>query len=130
MPQNGLELAVRSDIGSYTVCILHLLRMMKGDDMTVKCPHCGEAIEVLAPKEMDELGINSNKRQYRKRNDDSFPDPWMSFENRDVWLRDDITLYLSRKEMEGLQSLTEAIGKMDPDEALKLLDGLRDTVKQ
>lgn len=98
--------------------------------MTVKCPHCDQEIEVLAPKEMDDLGINSNKRQYRKRNDASFPQPWMSFENRDVWLKDDITLYLSRQHLEGVSALSKTLESMDPDEALKLLDDLRDTVKQ
>jgi hypothetical protein len=106
------------------------MKTKEDSKMTVKCPHCGNPIEVLAPKEMNELGINSNKRQYRKRNDESFPDPWMSFENRDVWLRDDITLYLSRKKLEGVKTLSETIGSMDPNEAIRLLDELREAVKK
>lgn len=102
--------------------------------MNVTCPHCGKPIDVVSARELaDEFGINSNRLQHAKSKS-RFPEPWISFPNRDIWIRDDIVAYVSRdavKAAEGaVDTLKHILAAASPEEADKLLDDLRGSVKR
>jgi hypothetical protein len=94
--------------------------------MQATCPHCGKDIEFLSPRELrDEFGINSNKSQYAKSKG-RFPEPWISFNNRDLYLREDITLYASRGSAEAVEKAVETLKtRLSPEELKKVLTELR-----
>lgn len=77
--------------------------------MDVKCPHCEKAIELVGSTEIErEFGLNSNQIQYRQRRQE-FPEPWLKFGNRTIWLKRDIeSLEAERRKRE----LDEATNKV------------------
>jgi hypothetical protein len=101
--------------------------------LKIKCPHCELDIDVVSAGELrDEFGINSNRLQHAKSKN-RFPDPWLSFPNRDVWIRDDIVSYVSKGTVEAtenaVETLKNALAAAGPEEAEKLLDELRASLR-
>ena len=76
--------------------------------MTPTCPHCGKDIELVGAAELkDEFGLGPNTVQHA-RDKGRFPEPWISFGNRNIWLRSVISEYVQkRKNGELEQTITE-----------------------
>lgn len=77
----------------------------------VTCPHCKKTIELVGSKELDEeFGLGPNTVQHA-RDKGKFPDPWMSFQNRNVYLRSIIESYIEERSRAKLQSTVEELTK-------------------
>lgn len=95
-----------------------------------KCPHCGKNIGLLSAGDMqEEYGITPNVLQHAKETG-NFPEPWISFGNRAVYLRADIASYSknrarakTEKTVAELKALLEALPESERDEALHSLTG-------
>jgi hypothetical protein len=97
--------------------------------MEVKCPHCGKTIDLVGAKELKEdFGLGPNSVQHA-RSRGRFPAPWLSFGNRQIFLRDVIRGYVeerSRATIErSLDELLPAASRLsdkERQEALRLLE--------
>lgn len=93
-----------------------------------KCPNCGKHIPLLSAGDMDEhYGITPNVLQHAKEMG-NFPDPWISFGNRAVYLKSDIEAYAkdrarakTDKTVAELRSLLDALPESERDEAIQSL---------
>lgn len=84
------------------------------------CPHCGKEIELVGAKELkDDFGLGPNSVQHA-RDRGRFPNPWLSFGNRKVYLRDTISAYIedkSRAKIEAtVHELVGAISNLPAEE--------------
>ena len=87
--------------------------------MKAKCPNCGKDIDLVGAKELsDDYGINANSLQYA-RDSGKFPEPWVSFGNRNVWLREDVEKFVSERGKEKVESTVRDL--------LKTLENLPDS---
>lgn len=74
---------------------------------TLRCPHCGKDIELIGQKELSEeynLGPNPVAAQ---RAQGVFPEPVLSFGNRNMWLRSEIDVYVEQRAQERIAKLVE-----------------------
>lgn len=88
--------------------------------MKVTCPHSHE-FEILSNEGLIELGITPNVRA-RAAERGEFPQPWVEFPNRHVWLKEEVLDYLTS------QSLRETERVVDPmlDRLMRLPEERRD----
>lgn len=90
--------------------------------MDVKCPNCGKDIHLVGARELkNEYGIGPNSVQHA-REKGRFPEPWLSFANRNIWIRRDIDAYVKERS----QSRVE----MTVKELLKALDHLPPSARE
>jgi hypothetical protein len=83
---------------------------------SARCPHCGETIEVVSSKDLYErYNITPNALQHA-REKDAFPDAWLEFPKRNVWLKADIDAFASQRAEQRVEKSIE--------EMTKLLDGV------
>jgi hypothetical protein len=82
--------------------------------MEPKCPNCGKAIRLVGAAELkDEFGLGPNTVQHA-RDRGKFPAPWLSFGNRNIWLRNVIEKYVrDKKETQIESALTELMKSLD-----------------
>jgi len=65
--------------------------------MEAKCPNCGKGIALAGAKELaEEFNIGANALQHARERG-TFPAPWLSFGNRNIWLAEDINGYVSSR---------------------------------
>jgi len=65
--------------------------------MVVKCPHCGKPIDLIGTRELrDKFHLTDNQIQHA-REQGKMPDPWLSLENRFLYLREDIIEYVEER---------------------------------
>lgn len=84
--------------------------------MDVTCPNCGKGIHLVGAKELKEefsLGPNSVAHA-RERG--RFPMPWLSFQNRNIWIREEIEEYIRERSAARVEQTV--------DELLRALDHL------
>lgn len=76
--------------------------------MTIlRCPHCGKDIELIGQKELtEEYELGPNPVAHR-RQQGVFPEPALSFGNRNMWLRGEIETYLEQQSRERVEKLIE-----------------------
>lgn len=73
----------------------------------MKCPHCGEDIDLIGQKEItEEFHIGPNPVAHL-RAQGLFPEPVLSFGNRNVWLRADVDRYMEERSRERIAKLVE-----------------------
>ena len=89
--------------------------------MQTRCPHCAGEIELVGAKELaDEHGLTLNEIQYA-RGKGRFPEPWLAFGNRIIYLRSDIERYVKDR---GKKRLERTLARLEEDLA-QLTDGDR-----
>lgn len=85
---------------------------------TLVCPHCDKTIELVGQKDLtQEYGLGPNPVT-RLREEGEFPDPVLSFGNRNLWLREQAEKYLeeeSRRRLGGLRADFEEIVAQLPE---------------
>lgn len=97
--------------------------------MTVTCPHCKKEIDLVGAKELkDDYGLSPNTVQHA-RDRGNFPESFMSFGNRNLWLRETIQGYMEERSRSRVEShvteLMRALEHMPADareEARALLE--------
>src|SRR5207244_1490487 len=63
----------------------------------IKCPHCGEDIELIGSVAIKrEFGLGPNAIEARRR-DGGFPEPVLDLTNRLLWLRQDVEEGMARE---------------------------------
>lgn len=82
--------------------------------MSTTCPHCGKDIQLIGAAELkEEFGLGPNTVQHA-RDKGRFPEPWLSFGNRNIWLRETIEEYVkSRKETQIESTIAELMKALD-----------------
>src|SRR5262249_15966118 len=96
---------------------------------TLKCPHCKKPIELIGQKELtEEYGLGPNPVAHL-RSLGSFPEPALSFGNRNMWYREVIEEFMEVRRQTKVAQLVEdmretlaALPETERDEALKMLD--------
>ena len=96
--------------------------------MEAKCPHCGKDIVIIGAGELDsEYGLTGNRLQYLRDNG-KFPEPWLSFGNRKLYLKSDVDAFREEQAQENAGKTAEALqailDSLPPGEAKKVLEGL------
>jgi hypothetical protein len=92
----------------------------------MKCPHCEEAIDIVGAQDLrEQYGINSNALQHA-RDTGNFPEPFLSFQNRNLWLRVDIEEHVAMKGrtriveiVEELETQLQQLPEADREELLR-----------
>lgn len=95
---------------------------------SLKCSHCGKDIELVGQKELtEEYGLGPNPVAHL-RSQGRFPDPVLSFGNRNLWLRETIDTYMEERTRERIAKLVEdvqetlaALPETDRDKAVEML---------
>ena len=95
---------------------------------TAKCPHCGKDIEVVTAKDLeDDFSISANALQHARERE-KFPEPWLKYPNRALWIKSDIDEYASSRTRERvaqrLEELDRLLGGMPEDERKAVLAAL------
>jgi hypothetical protein len=92
------------------------------------CPHCGSVIDLVSAGDLGAYGINANALQHA-REQGMFPAPWLSFGNRNIWLRDEVERYAEqrarKKIARNVNSLVRSLSTLPQNErtaALKMLE--------
>lgn len=97
--------------------------------MLVRCPHCGNEIEVVSASEMENLFALKSERVQHLRSRGRFPDPWLSLENRFLYLRsaiEDWQREVATKEASArVVELTEQLRGLPEAEREEILGQLR-----
>lgn len=72
--------------------------------MIVNCPHCKKEIDLIGAGDLrGEYGIGPNSvAHFREKG--LFPEPWMTFNNRHVWLRSSVDGYVTERSRAKLDS--------------------------
>lgn len=79
--------------------------------MQVECPNCHKPIDLVGPKELKEdFGIGPNSVQHA-RDKGKFPAPWLSFPNRNIWVRQMIEAYVEERSRARLESTVAELTK-------------------
>jgi hypothetical protein len=96
--------------------------------METTCPHCGKAITLVGASDLDkDYGLNGNRLQYA-RDSGRFPEPWLKFGNRNIYLKSDVEAYMQDRAQEGtekaIQTLQAMLDSLPPSEAKKALESL------
>lgn len=72
--------------------------------MDVTCPNCGKDIHLVGARELKEdYGIGPNSVQHA-REKGRFPEPWLSFANRNIWIREVIDSYVTEKSQKTVET--------------------------
>lgn len=95
---------------------------------TLRCPHCNTEIELLGPKELkDEYGLGPNPVAYRREHK-GFPEPVLSFNNRHIYLRDEVEAWIQEdakgkieKFVANMQETLAALPEAEREAAVKML---------
>lgn len=95
---------------------------------TLRCPNCGKDIELVGQKELtEEYGLGPNPVAHL-RQQGAFPEPTLSFGNRNMWLRQTIEVYVGERSKEKIARLVEdfaetlaALPETEREGAIKLL---------
>lgn len=95
---------------------------------TAECPHCRKPIEIISAKDLDDdYGISPNALQHAREKDE-FPEPWLEFANRNIWLKSVIDEYASRrthervsKRVQELHALLDTLPEQERDEIVAAL---------
>jgi hypothetical protein len=95
---------------------------------TLRCPNCDHDIELVGQKNLtEEYGLGPNPVAHL-RQQGVFPEPALSFGNRNMWLRADIVVFLEERSRERLEKLVEdfdrtlaALPEAERKTAVKLL---------
>jgi hypothetical protein len=76
--------------------------------MTVMgCPHCGKDIDLVEQRELsEEFGLKPNPVASLRAQGD-FPEPVLSFGNRNMWLRASVETYVEQRSRERIARLVE-----------------------
>lgn len=93
--------------------------------MHAACPHCDKDIEIVGTTEITEdFGLTPNMIQhaiFRKR----FPEPWIKFNNRALWLKSTIAAYqadISReKSRKAARVLVDAFALLSEEERARII---------
>lgn len=73
--------------------------------MDVTCPHCGESIELVGASELkNEFDLDPNAVQHA-REKGTFPEPWLGFGNRNIYLRQDAQRFMEQRRAAKLKPL-------------------------
>jgi hypothetical protein len=93
-----------------------------------KCPNCGKEISLIGAGELkDEMGIGPNTIQHA-REKGTFPQPWLSFANRNIYLRSDAEEFnrvrLEARRSRQLEDLQKTLQSSSPDDIRELIAGL------
>lgn len=79
--------------------------------MDVRCPNCGKDIHLVGARELKEdYGISSNSVQHARERG-KFPEPWLSFANRNIWVRDVIDSYVTERSQERVETTVKDLLK-------------------
>jgi hypothetical protein len=90
--------------------------------MQSTCPNCDHEIALVGAKELAaDYGFSTNAIQYA-REKGRFPEPWLRFGNRFIYLRDEMELHLSKR---GNEEVDRAIERV-----VKALDALPERERQ
>lgn len=97
--------------------------------MAPTCPHCHQEIPLVGAGDLDrEFGIGPNALQHA-RETGRFPEPWLSFGNRKIYLRHDIEEYVSErgrakveKAVKDILTSIETLPEAERSEAMELLN--------
>jgi hypothetical protein len=82
--------------------------------MKAACPHCSTDIEVLSSGELTkEFELSPNKQQ-DLRGQGRLPNPWLRFQNRNVYLRNDIESFLDHEAHVEAERAVQALVKHLP----------------
>lgn len=100
--------------------------------MRVPCPHCGKDIELLGTTEITKVfGLTQNMVQHAQ-NRGLFPDAWIRFANRAVWLRSDIEAFVQQRNRMRVErvakSLSESLTGMSAEEREEMLRMLQEEI--
>lgn len=87
--------------------------------MDVMCPNCDKVIHLVGARELrDEFSIGPNSVA-NAREKGKFPEPWLSFANRNIWIRKDVEEYVSRRSAqrveEHVSALIKALDHLPPE---------------
>lgn len=94
---------------------------------TMKCPHCDRTIELVEPKDLKEQYEMTPNKVVHARKLGAFPEPALQFENRTIWLKEDIDSWVAGKDdeefNESLRYMTEVMKKrnLSPENRKKIL---------
>lgn len=79
--------------------------------MDVSCPNCGKDIHLVGARELkDEYGIGPNSVQHA-REKGKFPEPWLSFANRNIWIREVIDSYVTERSQQRVETTVKDLLK-------------------
>lgn len=95
---------------------------------TLRCPHCDKDIELVGQKELTEVyGLGPNPVAHQ-RSLGQFPEPVLSFGNRNMWLRETIEAYVEERKRERVAKLVEdfaetlaSLPETEREDAVKML---------
>lgn len=82
---------------------------------TLKCPHCGEPIEVLEPKDLDELGLTQNPRGAAVREGELHAWAKLRSGKLFLYLRSDVEKYFQHKQVNERRQMIEKMGGIEAD---------------
>jgi hypothetical protein len=93
--------------------------------MDAKCPHCKKTIDLVGARELDaDFSIGSNHVQHARERG-TFPEPWLAFGNRMIYLRRDIEAYVSDREGATARKAVELLKKtLSPQQLEKVMQEL------
>lgn len=94
----------------------------------LRCPNCKKPIELIGQKELtEEYGLGPNPVAHQ-RSQGVFPEPTLSFGNRNMWIRTDIDVYVEERKRERVAKLVEdfsdtlaALPETERESALQML---------
>jgi DNA-binding transcriptional MerR regulator len=98
--------------------------------MQAKCPHCKKNIELVGAAELEsEYGLSGNRLQYLRDNG-KFPQPWLSFGNRKIYLRADVDVFEAERAQEGAGKVLTEVQKyletLPPEERERVIKALQE----
>lgn len=82
--------------------------------MEVKCPNCGKDIHIIGAKELkDEYGLGANAVAHARERG-KFPIPWLSFGNRNLYVRAEVDGYVEERSRGRVEAtITELLNSID-----------------
>jgi hypothetical protein len=79
--------------------------------MNTNCPNCGKTIDLVGASDLkDEFELSPNTVQHA-RDKGKFPEPWLSFGNRNIWLRSVVENYIKDRNTKQLESTVAELMK-------------------
>lgn len=101
--------------------------------MQVKCPHCGEDIDLVGMQDMKGFALTPNMVQHAQARG-RFPIPWLKFNNRAIWLRRDIEHFVSERGRvraeQAVKTLSETLSGLSENERREVLDLIQGTLPE
>jgi hypothetical protein len=88
--------------------------------MQVHCPNCKKLIDLVGSHELrEDYSISTNKLQH-EREMGRLPEPYMTFNNRHIWLRGDVEEFIEQRSRDKVEKtvseLLSALDNLPPDE--------------